>query len=88
MAKLDIGVLVGLRENPEPEVRKVAGLGLGSCQVCTWDMSKCTDETGAELIAACKEHGVKISTFWAGYSGPAVWNFIEGPATIGLVPEK
>ena len=32
------------------------------------------------------EAGVAITTFWAGYTGPRVWNFTEGPKTIGLVP--
>ncbi len=62
--------------------------GLHSCQVCTWDITRCTDETGEKLTAAREQHGVRVSTFWAGYSGPAVWNFIEGPSTIGLVPEQ
>lgn len=88
MGKLNIGVLVPLRAEPEPEIRKVAALGLQSCQVCTWKIDLCTDATGEQLVAACGRHGVTVSTFWAGYSGPAVWNFIEGPATIGLVPEK
>ena len=88
VAKLDIGVLVSLKDEPAPEIKKVKDLGIASCQVCTWDMGKCTDATGEKLTAACKEYGVKVSTFWAGYSGPAVWNFIEGPSTIGLVPEK
>jgi sugar phosphate isomerase/epimerase len=88
MPKLDIGVLVGLRAEPEPEIRKIADLGLNSCQVCTWRIELCTDETGDKLRDACAKYGVKVSTFWSGYSGPAVWNFTEGPSTIGLVPEK
>jgi len=88
MAKLDIGVLVSLKAEPEPEIRKVAELGLRSCQVCTWNMALCTDACGAKLTAAREQHAINISTFWAGYSGPAVWNFIEGPSTIGLVPEQ
>ena len=88
MAKLDIGILVGLHDEPGPQIKKVADLGLRSCQICTWDLSKCTDIIGKKLTAACLEHGVKVSTFWAGYSGPAVWDFLEGPGTIGLVPEK
>ena len=27
-----------------------------------------------------------ITLFWCGYSGPVVWNYIDGPSTIGLVP--
>ena len=88
MAKLDIGVLVQLTTEPEPKIRTVRALGLCSCQVCTWDITRCTDETGKKLMDACGQHGVRVSTFWAGYSGPAVWNFIEGPSTIGLVPEQ
>jgi len=88
MSKLDIGVLVNLTTEPEPKIRTVRELGLNSCQVCTWKIENCTDETGERLTAACKEEKVRISTFWAGYSGPAVWNFIDGPSTIGLVPEQ
>lgn len=88
MSKLNVGVLVKLKSEPEPEIKKVAELGLKSCQVCTWKIELCTDATGDKLTAACRQHGVNVSTFWAGYSGPAVWNFIEGPSTIGLVPEK
>lgn len=86
MDKLKIGVLVGLREEPEEEIRKVAGLGLQTCQVCSWNAALWTDKVGDALVAACRRHQVQVSTFWAGYSGPAVWNFTEGPATIGLVP--
>lgn len=41
----------------------------------------------AEKILNAKEkYGVKISTFWCGWSAPAVWDFYEGPLTLGLVP--
>jgi L-ribulose-5-phosphate 3-epimerase len=88
MRKLEIGILVGLNEEPEAEIRKVADLGLRSCQVCSWNAALWTDRVGRALVAACKKHKVTVSTFWSGYSGPAVWNFIDGPGTIGLVPEK
>jgi L-ribulose-5-phosphate 3-epimerase len=86
--KLDIGVLVNLGEDPEKDIRKVADLGLRSCQVCSWNQAVWTDKVGQALVAACRKYGVRVSTFWAGYSGPAVWDFIEGPRTIGLVPKK
>ena len=86
MTKLPIGVLVALVPEPEPEIRKVVELGLRSCQVCSWNPDVWTKTTGEKLIAAAKKHGVTITTFWAGYPGPAVWNFREGPGTIGLVP--
>ena len=88
MGKLNIGVLVGLKQEPEEEIRKVADLGLQSCQVCSWTAALWTDQVGDALMAACSRHHVQVSTFWAGYSGPAIWNFIDGPGTIGLVPRS
>jgi sugar phosphate isomerase/epimerase len=88
MSKLDIGVLVGLNRDPASAIAKVTELGLRCCQVCSWDREVWTDEVGDKLTAACQDQGVRVSTFWAGYSGPRVWNFTEGPITIGLVPEE
>ena len=87
MSKLEIGVLVGLG-GAEEEMKKVADLGLRCCQVCSWNPSSWTDDVGRQLTAACKRHGVKVSTFWAGYTGPCAWNFSQGPGTIGLVPPE
>ena len=88
MASLQIGVLRSLVEQPEPEMRIVPELGLCCCQVCSWDPEIWTEDVGHRLIASAREHQVKITTFWAGYPGPQVWNFMEGPVTIGLVPPE
>jgi sugar phosphate isomerase/epimerase len=88
MPTLPIGVLVPLTTDPEPELRKVVDLGLRSCQVASWNPADWTAATGEKLVAAARRHGVTITTFWAGYPGPAVWNFLEGPSTIGLVPPE
>ena len=66
MSKPNVGVLVGLNPEPELEIKKVADLGLKSCQVCTWKIERCTGSTGEKLTAACRKHGVSVSTFWAG----------------------
>jgi len=88
MSRLEIGVLVRLKESPAEEIRKVADLGLRSCQVCTWQPELYTEAVGDALLAAAQEFGVTVTTLWAGYSGPRVWNFIDGPKTIGLVPPE
>ena len=88
MAELQIGVLVSLTNEPEKGIDKVVGLGLRSCQVCSWDQSVWTDETGERMAEATRCRGVNVTTFWAGYPGPAVWNFLEGPKTLGLVPAE
>ena len=88
MAKLDIGVLVGLTAEPDEAMSKVTGLGLRSCQVCTWNPELFTPAVGKALSASADKHAVEITTLWAGYPGPRVWNFTEGPTTIGLVPAQ
>ncbi len=86
MAKLRIGVMTSLSHDPAQEMRKVRELGLSCCQLACWNPSLYTDAMAEHVRKACGESGVEITTLWAGYSGPAVWNFIEGPCTIGLVP--
>ena len=88
MSQMEIGVIVRLRDEPEPEIRKVADLNLHSCQICSWDPTVWTQTTGEKLAAALQQHGVKVSSFWAGYTGPMAWNFLEGPGTIGVVPPR
>ena len=85
---LDIGVLAPLTKTPREEIRKVAEFGLRSCQVCTWNPSLYTDPIGQELTSAAKELGVEVTTLWAGYPGKLVWDFYQGPLTIGLVPPE
>ncbi|MDY7010367.1 MAG: sugar phosphate isomerase/epimerase family protein [Planctomycetota bacterium] len=88
MSKLEIGVLVGLTGSPDEEIRKVADFDLRHCQVCTWKPELYTDAVGQALTAAAEQYGVTITTLWSGYPGPQVWNFIDGPKTIGLVPPE
>ena len=88
MSKLEIGVLLHLSGQPEKDIAKVTNLGLRSCQVCTWQPELWTDDMARRLIDASRQAGVKMTTVWAGYPGPKVWNFIGGPKTIGLVPRQ
>lgn len=84
---MKIGVMIGsgMREIEE-SIRKVAELGLHSCQISNYDVSVYTPELAERIAAACRQYDVTISTFWAGWSGPACWNFTEGPVTLGLLP--
>jgi len=88
LARFDIGVLVRLKDAPAEELGKVTELGLRSCQVSTWDAELYTPAVAEALAAAASACGVTVTTLWAGYPGPRVWNFIEGPRTIGLVPAQ
>lgn len=82
-----VGVMVSLCENIEEEIKKVADFGLHSCQLNCWKMEMYTPELAQRTIAACKQYDVQVSSLWAGYSGPKVWDFVSGPLTLGLLPE-
>ncbi len=84
--KLKLGVMVHIRTTPEEAMAKVAELGLETCQV-GWPPFGDV-ELAKKLRAAADQHGITITTLWAALPGPAVWNFIEGPITIGLVPPE
>ena len=84
---MKLGVLVSLNKEIENELKKVYDLGFKSCQICGWDIKFMTDEN-AKIINDCKDkYGIEVSTFWCGWTGLAVWDFYEGPLTLGLVPE-
>jgi L-ribulose-5-phosphate 3-epimerase len=83
---MKLGVLVRLEEGPEEAMAKVRELDFATCQVTCWDASLLTEEMAGRLRDAAQAQGVEISTFWVGLPGRRVWDFLEGPVTIGLVP--
>ena len=85
---MKIGVRIKNMVDIAANIEKIAGLGFHSCQLNSFDTSCYTDETVRIVLEACAKHDVTISTFWAGWSGPRVWNFTEGPTTLGLLPEQ
>jgi len=83
---MKIGTIVHLDETTPRQIEKVKQYGLESCQLACWDMTKFTDENAASVVAASREYGIEISALWCGWEGEAVWNFIDGYHTLGLVP--
>lgn len=84
-----IGVLISLRQDTDirAEMKKVRDLGGECCQITVWNTAFYTEENAKAIREASLEYGVEVSTLWAGWSGPAEWNFSYGPDTLGLVPE-
>jgi len=82
---MKLGVIIGMTDRPEEAIARVAGLGLPSCQISAWS-DLYTPDLARRLRAAADGAAVEITTLWAGWPGPRVWNFIEGPTTIGIVP--
>lgn len=87
MSGMKLGVIVTLTQNPREVLQKVVDLELPTCQLTVWNEALATKEMAEQVKDAVAETGVEISAVWAGWPGPKVWNFIDGPTTLGLVPE-
>jgi len=88
MTTLKLGAMAPLEEGPEEALKKVRDFGLPTCQVTCWQRDLLTPEMADRLAEASETYGVEVTTIWTGLPGPAVWNFVEGPVTIGLVPPE
>ncbi len=60
--------------------------GFRHCQLVSWDPAYQTDENAAEVDALRREFDMTVTAFWCGWEGPRIWNFSEGPETLGIVP--
>ncbi len=88
MTAIQVGVLVRLEEGPEHAMETVRALGFATCQVVCWQGAQLDEATAQRLRSAATQNKVEITTIWAGLPGRHVWDFLEGPTTIGLVPEE
>lgn len=62
--------------------------GFSSCQLLAWNPKLWTPEYMVKIKEQLNKYNVTPSAFWAGWVGPAVWDFYQGPLTLGLVPPK
>lgn len=84
-----IGVIYGIErllEEREGGVDILVDLGIECMQLMGWYSDKFTQET-ADEVKKLLDGKIEISSFWCGWCKPRVWNPIDGPGTLGLVPE-
>ncbi len=87
MYKLDIGVIISLESLLKNGTAELEALGLDTCQLNAWNPDNFTEQN-AEALKEILGDKIKISSLWVGWPGPKVWDFIDGPATLGLVPKE
>jgi len=86
MAHLKLGVIVGLKLKMEEEFKKLNEYEFPTAQVACWTMEYFNDEMALMLKRTAVDYSIEITTIWSGLPGTPVWNFVQGPLTIGLVP--
>ncbi|MDD4590441.1 MAG: sugar phosphate isomerase/epimerase [Parabacteroides sp.] len=85
-SKITVGVIQYDWTNLDKSFKELHDAGFGSCQLNY--NAKAANKTSAEQVkAVSKKYNIKVTTL-VGVPGHSVWNFRQGPATIGLVPTE
>jgi L-ribulose-5-phosphate 3-epimerase len=79
-----LGLFVSAGKDPAAALKKVQDLGLPTCQLAVEDYSPEMLKRVNEAMAA---HRVEVTALGALGPGKMVWDFYQGPLTIGLVPQ-
>jgi sugar phosphate isomerase/epimerase len=80
-----VGMYVTVQKDPESVIAKVHELGFSDCEVYTNDLEL---DVADRLRRALDHYGVAAAAVFSMGPGPGVWDFYQGPLTIGLVPRE
>ena len=61
--------------------------GLPTCQLAAYQEEQFTDKFIEDVKKSQNRYGIQITALWSFWYPPAVWDFYEGPSTLGLVPQ-
>lgn len=82
---LRLGLVIGAGKDPESAIKKVYDLGLPTCQVAVESFEP---ELATKLRAALDRYRIEATSLVVGGPGPEVYDFYQGPLTIGFVPRE
>ena len=81
---LRLGLIIGIGTDPDAALGKVRALGMPTAQIFV-------DEFEINLVdrlrQSLEKHQIEATSLVVGGPGKEVWDFYEGPLTIGLVPK-
>ncbi len=82
---LRLGLILGIGRDPNDAIAKVHDLGLPTCQVF---VDEIVPMLATRLREALNKYQIEATSLVVGGPGREVWDFYEGPLTIGLVPRE
>ena len=82
---LRLGLIIGIAGDPDAAMAKVHDLGLPTCQVF---LEVIEAELAGRLRQALDKYQIEATALVVGGPGKEVWDFYEGPLTVGLVPRE
>src|SRR5260370_36464524 len=80
---LRLGLIIGIRKDPDTAMATVHDLGLPTCQVYVEDFEQ---GLRTRLLQALDKHQIEATSVVVGGPGREAWDFYDGPLTIGVVP--
>lgn len=83
--KITIGVIQYDLSNIDKSFKDLHDQGFGSCEI-NYKKNALTKDFAEQVKVASKKHNIKVTTLVGVPGSKSVWNFRQGPATIGLVP--
>jgi sugar phosphate isomerase/epimerase len=82
---LRLGLIIGIGNDPDAAIKKVRDLGIPTCQAYVEELHP---DLAPRLRQALDKHQVEASSVVVGGPGKEVWDFYQGPLTIGIVPRE
>jgi len=83
--RMRLGLIVGVSRDAEKALKLVHDLGIPTCQAQTDDYS---DRVYNSLKAAMEKYSIEVTAINSSGGPPNVYDFYQGPLTIGVVPKK
>src|SRR5215467_14274264 len=83
--KMRLGVVIGMSADPERAIKQVHDLGFPTCQLV---LEAFDNATVAKLRDALAKYAVEVTSAVAVGPPPEIYDFYQGPLTIGLVPRQ
>jgi L-ribulose-5-phosphate 3-epimerase len=78
-----LGIIIDIGNSPEEAMAKVHSLDLSTCQV---DAAHLDDNLVQRLRSAADRYRIVITALGTDGPGPYIYNFYDGPLTLGLIP--
>jgi len=82
---LRLGLIIGAGKDPDKALKTVHDLGIPTAQIGTEDFS---DALVEKLKAAIEKYGIEVTAINSSGGPPNVYDFYQGPLTIGVVPAE
>lgn len=86
-----IGIIIAVENKPDLGqaglLQAALSFGVKQVELNCWNPATYTPDLAAAIKEEADQHSIQLTSLWAGWPGPAVWDFIKGPATLGLVPQ-